>query len=587
MLTVGMLTLAVATGSVLTPVRVFSRRPSFKPETRVVRVLEKDKIRDSSRLPEVLGNIPGFFGHEYGPSGSLSSPSVRGSSGEGVLVELDGIRLNSPLTGSADLGRIPLLGIGRVEVVNGAGIGGASGGTIRLDTSEEVSSSMALGLGSWGKKTFQAQFGEENFSLAIQKESATNDYEFLDRGAPASRKNATLDTTTLFCKGKKVLGDPEQNPLTARFMALVDFRDQGTPGAINFPTPKARQEDSGLLASFSLEGNLADAEGKISLSQRSDRCYFQDPDAVFSPKNSNLGVDSSELKTDWKKTEPVGGHFPSLSLSIRQDETTGTLKNQENIARIHVKDEVLGDWGTLEGELGVDHFSNVGTAFSPRLGLSRIDGDFRTHGSLGSAFRAPTFNERYWPEDSFAKGNPAIRPERTSSIDLGVDRRIGFIKTGLTLFASLSKDQIHWQPVAGKWTPLNLSDTIGRGSEFEVSLDPLPEFSLSGTYTFCQTTSAGKQLVQRPMDQLNLSGRLGKEGRKISCDLAYVGERFTTPDNTEKMPAYWLLGLSADWRIGDETLSARVDNILDSAYQTVPYYPMPGRSFLLGLSHAF
>lgn len=558
--------LALATASILPPVRVIKERPPLKPAPRIVRVLQTRPTQN--RLGDLLQSV-NFYEKSYGPSGSLTTASLRGSSAEGVLVELDGIRLNSPLNGMADLGKLPLLGLERIEVENGAGTDGAVGGAIRLRTNDNLSSLLSLGFGSFGQASLRAQIGEEGISFALARDTAKNDYPYSDRGTRKQRENAGITTTSVFAKGKK-----EWNDWTLRPMVLFDLRDQSVPGAINFPTPQAHQEDLSLLASLALENRGEDTAKKVSVTSRIERNHFEDPRAVLTPKQSSLFLDSTEAR--WETRWDRGEHAPILALGVKQDRTEGGIRRSQETYSLRVEDGWWHDWGLLEGTLGFDRFSTFGNAFSPKLGFSRTDGPHRTHLSLGSAFRAPTFNELYWPEDAFAKGNPSIKPERVYSLDLGWDGKWGNFQTGLTLFGSLGQDQISWQPAGTKWMPLNLAQTIGRGAEFEAAYR-LPERSLSGHYSYCAITAEGKQLVGRPLEQLRLEGTQKLWDGTFGADLAYASQSPTTAANTEFLPAYWLMGLSAEWKLGERTIGLRVQNLLDVSYSVVPYYPMPGR----------
>lgn len=567
--------LAIATASVLPTVRVTRERPIFQPQPQVVRLLSPSPMQD--RLPEALKSV-GYFGKNYGATGGLTTASLRGSGAEGVHVELDGIRLNSPLNGQADLGKISLLGIGKLELENGPGPEQALGGSLRLQTKEPLESLLGFGVGSFGETRLRAQIGQENLSLALSRESATNDYSYPYRGIIERRNNANITSTNLFAKGKQRWQD-----VTFRPLVLFSLREQAVPGAVNFPSPHASQEDVSLLAGLSLEGRpQPETLLTFSLSENLERQRFQDPDATLIPKQSALGVDATDARIDYHWETPLERHFPKISLGLRQDRTNGAIAKSQDHYSLRLRDEWWNDWGLLDASLGADHFSTIGGALSPKIGWSRTDGAIRTRASLGSAFRAPTFNELFWPEDSFSKGNPQIRPERVHSLELGGDGKWGPIQTSLTVYGQLGQDQIQWQPTDGKWTPINLTQTIGYGTEFEGSYLQASH-SILLRYNHCSITSEGKQLVGRPLEQISLEGQETTPFGKYGGDISYVSSRFTTAANTESLPAYCLLGLSAEWKLAERTLAFRIDNLLDSPYQTVPYYPMPGRTFRLTL----
>ena len=89
-------------------------------------------------VADLLDHTPGVRVRRYGPLGSYSTASIRGSKPEQVLVLLDGVRLNSAQRGAANLSALPLRTIGRIEVIRGAGAArygsGAVGGVISIRT---------------------------------------------------------------------------------------------------------------------------------------------------------------------------------------------------------------------------------------------------------------------------------------------------------------------------------------------------------------------------------------------------------------------------------------------------------------------
>jgi outer membrane receptor protein involved in Fe transport len=59
-----------------------------------------------------------------------------------------------------------------------------------------------------------------------------------------------------------------------------------------------------------------------------------------------------------------------------------------------------------------------------------------------------------------------------------------------------------------------------------------------------------------------------------------MGERFTTAQNTDSLPAHDLWSASLAYAVNDRnTLSLRGENLANRYYVLQPYYPMPGRTF--------
>src|SRR5690606_34329959 len=197
-------------------------------------------------------------------------------------------------------------------------------------------------------------------------------------------------------------------------------------------------------------------------------------------------------------------------------------------------------------------------ALSPRLGLNLqpvAAWPLRLKASAGAAFRAPTFNDRFWQPG----GDPDLRPERGWTADLGAHVRRGGASAEVTLFVSRLRDQIVWQPTGnGFQAPENLARTRTLGVEATASHDGLRlgtatlGAGLSYTLTHARDRSRpgssayGHQLRYVPRHQLKLhtdaSRPLGPRTR-IGLDLGgrLTGARPVRADGSLDLPAAFTL----------------------------------------------
>jgi iron complex outermembrane receptor protein len=99
------------------------------------------------------------------------------------------------------------------------------------------------------------------------------------------------------------------------------------------------------------------------------------------------------------------------------------------------------------------------------------------------------------------------------------------------------------------------------------------------------------QLVYVPANKAGL--QFSASAGKFSASLGntYTGKRFTTADNSRFLPQYWESMVSMTYKTAfnrsECNVNINIDNVFNSEYQLVAYYPMPGRSFSMRVSFTF
>lgn len=576
----------------LEPVVVTSKRLRFPIQPQRVTVIPASEIQRTGavNLAQLLKHQSGFAVREYGALGSLSTLTMRGALGEGILVLRDGVKLNSPERGGVDLSNVSLLGVKRVEVLHGAASGlygsEAVGGVINLVSDDDAAKSLDLGLGSWGMRTLSAELGgrmgETRTTLGLRRVNASNDYPYVYRDVTAARQNDALDGTELW------LGlDRPTDGGNLRLNLAFNRQDKGIPGPVNYPSPRANQLTTGAQGSLRWSQWLQpELEQTISLSHHLAELHYTDPLSIHSKESLSL-LNSTDLQGQllWASE----AHETRLGAGIRHDRVLGTsVGNRERTLASAFVHEAWFVTPALTGfgNLRLDHHPGFGLEASPRLGLTvQVLEPLRLRASVGRAYRAPTLNDLYWPR----LGNPDLRPERMQVYELGVDAQHGPVMLEGTAFYNRGTDTILWQPGAGgDWTPINAGQTETRGIEAKASLLLADNLKLSGGGTWLSAidasptgATAGKALLYRPslVSDLSLS-YAPVNALSMTVGWSLMGERFTTAQNTERLPAHDLWSASVTYTLNDRnTLALRGENLADRAYVLQPYYPMPGRTF--------
>jgi outer membrane cobalamin receptor len=220
----------------------------------------------------------------------------------------------------------------------------------------------------------------------------------------------------------------------------------------------------------------------------------------------------------------------------------------------------------------------------------------RLRGSLGTAFREPTFLENFG--GAFVIGNPALEPEHTLSADLGIEQDVGSRGTiGVTWFANSFRDLIDYRYSATEPNYFNLARTRSAGAEVEGRVQLPAGFSADAAFTYLETRvvdpgtstavtalfAPGARLLRRPMHTLNAGISWRAAGGGLGLRASRVGTRednYFAPDFSVQhvtLPAYVRADLSAEisvlrasnTRRGNATATLRVENVFDRRYSEI------------------
>ena len=138
--------------------------------------------------------------------------------------------------------------------------------------------------------------------------------------------------------------------------------------------------------------------------------------------------------------------------------------------------------------------------------------------SWGKAFRAPTFNDLYWPQG----GNKELKPEIGQSFEILLSSQTEKVLSQLGFFYRNVKNLISWAPLGkdGNWQPFNLNKYSGRGIELENKFFFSPNISMELNYTGVWGKEKNKELTYQ--DYFTGETKFKEETRKA---------RFTPENN--------------------------------------------------------
>jgi len=574
------------------------RQPKEDVAAQVV-VLDRRELEATpgDTVKDVLLSVPGIDVRPQGAAGAQAGVSIRGSRTEQVLVLIDGRRVNNAQGGGVDFADLPLAELERIEILKGGGsalygsdpVGGVINIVTRRGGEGDVDLSTELGsFGTWSIRGATGhRSGRGDWRVEVQQFDQAGDFGFEDdAGVERERQNNRTTFTQARAKGGWDFGLGGE----LRLDLAVYHAKKGVPGRLAFPTPNARQRDMRLEGGLSHRvqfGPGVELSGRV-YGQEQER-DFEDPTGAF-PVNANHrnGLVAAELTSAFDVAGParavVGVDWRRAGVRSTTDgrhhRLTGGVYGLYEIA--------LGPV-TLVPSLRVDAQSGLPTIGTWKFAtISRPAGNLTIRASAGRNFRAPSFDDLFWPADAFAVGNPALRPEHATEVELGVGwQPWQHAEVSLAYYNRNSTDLILWQPgLGGKYMPQNIASVRTQGLELagETPLPWVDGLSARASYTYLKATThsgsaaeLGKQLVGMP----HHSGAAGLRYRRGSwladLNLNAVGERYTTAANTQTLPTYALVDALVRWQPSSrDELRLQVRNLLNTSYRTVLDYPLPG-----------
>lgn len=559
-----------------------------------VSVIDREEIELWSRA-SAYGYIRNLHGLEVvrtsGP-GSVTTVFIRGAGSQQTLVLVDGIRVNSPTWGGFDFADLQALNIERIEVLRGPQsplYGSESmGGVIQIITRREtegVKGFFRAEGGSLGHRrtSLQVAGGGKAFDVSLALDRLeTRGVSAADEDAGNREKDPYENTTVSLRVGKKVFREGRLNLTVRRYTGDVSV-DGFTFGIGPTDDPNATQTRHALTAVLEFRSPVLEGwEQTVRLGVHDDDLDGDDPDTPF----NNFTINTRLTEFHWQSDlVPLEGHRVTLGFEVEKREAVnrGSFDEALYIRSWLAQDRIeVDDRLTVLLGLRHDRHDEFGSKTTWRATASYRLGGGRTrlHGSLGTAFRAPNFNELYFP----GFGNPDLDPETGIGGDLGIEHLFldGRLLADLTYFDNRFEDLIGFVYPAGF---VNIVRARARGFELSASFQPGQGWLLKGSYTYTRSEdeTTGEPLDRRPKHRATVSVLFPPaRGWTAALSLVVVRDR-TDSGGTVKMDDYERVDATLNYRIRDSVkVYARIENLLDEKYNEVEGYTTPGFTGYLG-----
>ena len=544
------------------------------------------QARQATSVQELLTGEAGIQISNNGGLGKATALFLRGTDADQVLVLVDGVKLTSVTLGTTAFEYLPVEEIDRIEIVRGprSSLYGseAVGGVIQIFTRRgqgEPLLTASAGGGSHNTENTSAGLSGSTSSLSYSVSSSYlgSDGYASCRGTPVPPGGGcfTFDFTPDGFHSASQSARIRYDFSDTANVEVTALRAQGgTRFAGTFVNHESFvQQTAGLTGRWSPLSSLQLAiRAGQSRDEATDELNFV-PQSRFDTLHSQ-----GTLQVDWQLATQ---HLLTLGTDAQRDSVASSVAYAVTSRRdIGSFLEYQGGFASERFSISARHDDNEqfgGQATGSAAWSHGLAGGLRLIASFGTAFRAPTFNELYYP----FFGNPALRPEHSRSAELGIDGSRGEAQWSLHTFENRVNDLIAFD---SSFLPANIETAVIRGAEGQLTARRAAwTGSLIVTWLDPRNRTPGSASGNLLPRRATLSSRLelGHQwaSARLTARLNTVGPRFEDLANTQRLGGYLTLDLLGSWAPARQwSVEAKIANVSGRHYETAEFYPQDGRT---------
>ena len=564
-----------------------------------VTVIGNDEIAraGAGSVADVLARQRGIEIVRNGGPGASTSVYLRGANSNQVVVLIDGVRTGSSTTGAASWNAIPLAAIDRIEVVYGplSTLYGADaiGGVVQIFTKRgdgPAQLNAGIGGGTWGTRQRDAGVhgagGAVSYALSAAHEAADG-FSSTRPGSPSYNRDDDGYRRNS-ANGRIVVRLADGIDAGAQFLQSR-LRAQYDNGASSFDTRNLQDIDSYALF----------LNGRVLPAWRSSLQWARSDDKLGSltgsaPSGSSR-IDTRQDEATWQNTVDIGPDTLQLLVGHRKEtvlSTSGATTAPSPLDGSRITNSAAASYALRRGSHLLDlsarnDHSIYGSKTTGAAGYGYdVNRDLRASASIGTSFRAPTFNELYYP----GYGLPDNKPERGRNVQAGLRYELAGVALQAGYYRNKLSDMI---------VNVNPCPSRSGGCAYNVNHALLEGLTLSAAARIGgvdlrasadlqdpRDETTGKQLARRARRHASL-GASHMTGRLESgIELQASGRRFDDAANANRLGGYALLNLYTRWHLTpDWSLLVRLDNAADKRYELARNYGTAGRGWFAALRY--
>ncbi len=555
-------------------------------------VTRADIERQQARsVADVFRGLPGISVANNGGRGKLTAVFMRGTEADHTLVLIDGVKVGSATSGGAAFQDMPVDLIERIEIVRGprSSLYGseAIGGVIQIFTRRGGGATLPrFSIGAGSDQTYNVTAG-----ISGGGEQAWYSAD-LSRERTDGFNSCRVEAAGV---GGCFTAEPDRDGydnLSGSVRAGYRFAG-GAEFDVNWLRTEADSEFDGGFQNYAeavqqtLGARLAMsplAHWKLTLAagqSRDDSDNFKD--GVFASR-----FDTERRTLSVQNDFGIGAHgLLTLGADHQDDRVSSTtdyaVTERDNRGLFAF---YQGKAGLHDYQLGLrnddnEQFGSHNTG-SLAWGYTLSDA-LRLTASYGTAFKAPSFNELYFP----FFGNPELEPETSRSVEFGLAGRTGWGSWSANLFQTMVDDLIAYD--AAIFSVNNVDKARIRGLEGVLNTrvrgwDVAANLTLLDPENRSAGAQRGNVLPRRAEQALRVDLDRDFGAIRAGMTLHAEGRRYDDLGNRNRLGGYATVDLRAEYALDrDWRLQGKVGNLFDNDYETARFYEQAGRNLFVTL----
>lgn len=605
----------------LDPVVVTATRQSQRANEAIadVTIIDRQDIENAgpaTTLAELLGRSTGIEFGRSGGHGADESIFIRGTNSGHALILLDGIRVNSATTGATAIQMIPLAQIERIEVLRGPASAlygsDAIGGVIQIFTkSGSDAPRLAVQAGAGSASTYETSLAHANqignFSYGIKAslnrtqginaiESPSYPGYNVDKDGYRNT-NLNLNGSYRFNAGTEVGAGFFNSQTVSRYDAYQ--WDPNIFATVNGNRNYEMKHRTAGAYAFATFAPTSIWKSNLRIAQGIDRA--ESPESVIGDPVSLFKTTQNQYT--WQND--IALRLGSLLAGVERLEQEVSSTKDFAVKSRSINSALLG-WNAsinahaIQLNVRSDDNSQFGQHQTWLAGYGyRITPAWRISGSVGTAFKAPTMNDLYFPTTpGVGGGNANLLPEESRNGEVSLRYQQGVNQARITYFHNKIRNLIEWttDPNTFYSTPTNVGEARIEGIELSAGT-AIGNWLLNANATLQdpKDMDTGEQLRRRAKAFGNVSATYVAGPFKGGIEWKMVGTRYDDPHwqtrmNQVRMGSYALTNLFGEYTVAkDWSLFARIDNLFDKDYDIARsksvIYGTPGLTAFAGIRY--